>query len=116
MCWFLVYSEVKLFFRFFPIIDSYKILNIVSCTAVLVLVVYVLYVVVCACMLSRVQLFTTLWTGVCHAPLFMGFSRENLGVGCHFLLQGIFLTQGLNWRLLHWQVDSLPWSPGKPCI
>ena len=30
------------------------------------------------------------------------------GVGCHFLLQGIFLTQGWNLRLLHWQVDSLP--------
>ena len=30
---------------------------------------------------------------------------------CHFLLQGIFLTQGLNpylLCLLHWQVDSLP--------
>ena len=36
---------------------------------------------------------------------------KNTGVGCHFLLQGIFLTQGSNsylrW-LLHWQVDSLP--------
>ena len=35
------------------------------------------------------------------------------GVGCHFLLQGIFLTQGLNPYLLHlqhWQVDSLPLS------
>ena len=29
-------------------------------------------------------------------------------MGCHFLLQGIFLTQGLNPRLLHWQADSLP--------
>ena len=28
-------------------------------------------------------------------------------MGCHFLLQGIFLTQGLNLNLLHWQVDSL---------
>ena len=28
-------------------------------------------------------------------------------VGCHFLLQGIFLTQGSNPCLLHWQVDSL---------
>ena len=27
---------------------------------------------------------------------------------CHFLLQGIFLTQGLSPHLLHWQVDSLP--------
>ena len=31
------------------------------------------------------------------------------------LLQGIFLTQGLNLCLLHWQVDSLPSEPpGKP--
>ena len=28
----------------------------------------------------------------------------------HFLLQGIFLTQGLNPHLLHWQVDSLSLS------
>ena len=32
----------------------------------------------------------------------------NTGVGCHFLLQGIFPTQGSNPRLLHWQADSLP--------
>ena len=35
-------------------------------------------------------------------------------MGCHFLLQGIFLTQGSNPRLLcllHWQVDDLPLSP-----
>ena len=32
---------------------------------------------------------------------------QNTRVGCHFLLQGI-LTLGLNLRLLHWQVDSLP--------
>ena len=28
-------------------------------------------------------------------------SGKNVGVGCHFLLQGIFLTQGLNPGLLH---------------
>ena len=27
---------------------------------------------------------------------------------CHSLLQGVFLTQGSNLRLLCWQVDSLP--------
>ena len=31
-------------------------------------------------------------------------------MGCHFKLQEIFLTQGLNPRLLHWQVDPLPLS------
>ena len=29
-------------------------------------------------------------------------------MGCHFLLQGIFPTQGSNPHLLHWQADSLP--------
>ena len=47
---------------------------------------------------------------------------KNPGVGCHFLLQGIFLTQGRNPCLLclvYWSLDSLPlsllgspeWSP-----
>ena len=36
-------------------------------------------------------------------------------MGCHFLLQGIFLSQGLRTHLLHWQVDSLPLSyQGSP--
>ena len=36
--------------------------------------------------------------------------NNHTGVGCHFLFQGIFPTQGLNpcvLRLLHWQVGSL---------
>ena len=36
---------------------------------------------------------------------------KNTGVGCHFLLQGILLTQGSNLHLLSWQAASLP--PGK---
>ena len=39
----------------------------------------------------------------CHSP------GKNTGVGCHFLLQGIFLTQGSNLSLpclLHRQADS----------
>ena len=40
----------------------------------------------------------------------LDFPLKNTGVGCHFLLQGIFLTQGSNPHLLHWQTDSLPWS------
>ena len=35
------------------------------------------------------------------ASLFMEFSRQEYGVGCHALLQGIFPTQGLNVGLLH---------------
>ena len=40
---------------------------------------------------------------------------KNIIVGCHALLQGIFLTQRLNLCLLHQQVGSLPLvPPGKP--
>ena len=38
------------------------------------------------------------------------FPDKNTGVGCHFLLQGLFLTQGSNLSLLHWQAGSLPLS------
>ena len=37
-----------------------------------------------------------------------GLPGKNTGVGCYFLLQGIFPTQGWNPHLLHWQSDS--WS------
>ena len=36
------------------------------------------------------------------------FPDKNTGVGWHFLLQGIFPSQGSNPCLLHWQADSLP--------
>ena len=44
------------------------------------------------------------------------FLGKNTRVGCHFLLQEIFSTQGSNLclllgrHLLHWQADSLPLS------
>ena len=38
---------------------------------------------------SLVQLFATLWTLACQAPLSIGFSR-NTGVDCHALLQATF--------------------------
>ena len=43
------------------------------------------------------------------------FPGKNTRVGCHFLLQGLFLTQGSNLLLLHWQIDSLSLShQGSP--
>ena len=40
---------------------------------------------------------------------------KKTGVGCHFLLQGIFLTEGSSSGLPHLQADSLPAEPpGKP--
>ena len=66
----------------------------------------------CSCLVTKLRL--TLCDPMdCarQAPLSMGFSRQEItGVGCHFLLQSIFPTQGLNPCLLHWQVDSLSLS------
>ena len=62
----------------------------------------------------------TLWTVPTRLLCPWDFPRKNTGVGCHFLFQGIFLTQGSNPSLLcllHWQVDSLPLShQGSPTI
>ena len=58
------------------------------------------------CVLSHVQLFVTLWTVACQAPQapLLGLFRQETGVGCRFLLQGIFPTQGSNPQR---QVESL---------
>ena len=67
--------------------------------------------------LSRAQLFVTPWNVACQAPLPMGYAGKDTGVGCHFLLQGIFPTQGSYLVLLHWQVGSLPLSHlGSPKV
>ena len=38
--------------------------------------------------------FAILWTAANQTPLSMEFLRQEYWSGCHFLLQGIFLTQG----------------------
>ena len=55
---------------------------------------------------SRVRLYETLWTKQFTSSCAHGILQENTGVGCHALLQGIFLAQGSNPCLLHlhWQV------------
>ena len=72
-------------------------------------------------LLSHAQLFMTPQTVAHQAPLPMGFSPDkNTGVGCHFLVQGIFPTQGSNLcllSLLHWQANYLPLSHlGSPWL
>ena len=52
-------------------------------------------------LLSRVRLFMTPWIVAYQTPTFMGFSRQDTRVGCHFLHQKIFPTQGLNPGLPH---------------
>ena len=61
------------------------------------------YLVDCmrASSVAQLCLTVTPWTAACQAPLSMGFSRQDYWSGLHFLLQGIFLTQGSKPRLLH---------------
>ena len=68
--------------------------------------------------LSHICLFVTPRTVGLPRP--RNFPNKNTGVGCHFLLQGIFLPQALNPCVLHllpWQVNSLPpHHLGSHCI
>ena len=61
-------------------------------------------------LLSGVRLFVTPWTIAYQAPPSVEFSRQEYGVGCHFLLQGIFLTQGSNLGLPHFGQMLYPLS------
>ena len=49
--------------------------------------------------------FVTPWTAPARILCPWNFPGKNTGVGCHFLLQGIFPMQGSNLHLLHWQGD-----------
>ena len=55
----------------------------------------------CCCSVQSVPYNSVQHHRVCQAPLSMGFSSKNTGVGCHFLLQGTFPTQGLHPCPLH---------------
>ena len=50
----------------------------------------------CVWTVTCVWLFVTLWIGPTRLLCPWNFPSKNTGVGCHFLLQGIFPTQGLN--------------------
>ena len=62
----------------------------------------------------------TSWTVACRLLCPWDPPGKNTGVGCHFLLQGIFLTQGSKSCLLclqQWKVDPLPLSHlGSPLL
>ena len=66
------------------------------------------------------QLCPTLWPHGLHPARLLwpwDFPGKKTGLRCHFLLQGIFLTQRWNLRLLHWQADCRFFTtepPGKP--
>ena len=80
--------------------------------------------------LSHVWLFVALWTLVCQAPGLWNFPGKRTGVGCHFVDQGVLLTQGSNLRSLvspalaggffpisdTWEAPILLWWKCNSCI
>ena len=58
--------------------------------------------------LSRVRLFVTPWMQPTRLLSPWNFPGKSTAVGCHFLLQEIFLTQGLNPGLPHCRQTLYP--------
>ena len=50
---------------------------------------------------SHVWFCVTPWTVSCQTSLYMGFSRQEYQMGCHFCLQGIFPIQGSTYTYVH---------------
>ena len=66
----------------------------------------------CFCLISKSCL-TLLWQHGLKPARFLcprNFPGKNTGAGCHFLLQGIFLIQGLNPHLLHYSQILYHWT------
>ena len=62
---------------------------------------------------SRSVVFSVLrppWTVACQVPLSMEFSRQEYWMGCYFLLQGIFPTEGSNAGLLQCRQVLTVWA------
>ena len=75
---------------------------------------------VLCCVLSRSVMSNSWWLhGLWPARLLCSWDSpgKNTGVGCHSLLQEIFLTQGLNWGLLHcWRILYCLSHQGSPVL
>ena len=75
-----------------------------------------LFCVMCVCVLSRVRLFTTLWTLAHQAPLSMGFSRQEDWSGLPCPPPGDLADPGIKlevswigrWILYHWATWEAP--------
>ena len=106
------YKGIELIHRYTNETSEMNIHDYINVSALFIILHYML--TKCVYVLSHVWLFVTPWIIAHQAPLVISssdFLGKNTRVGCLFLLQGIFLTQGSNphiLHLLHQQADSLP--------
>ena len=73
--------------------------DVCVCVCVCVCIIVVLYLLSCVWFFSNPMDYSPPDSPVLGIP--------QASMGCHFLLQELFLTEGWNLHLLHWQVDSL---------
>ena len=101
-----------------PELWLYESLSTKWCLCFLICSLGLSYVCMLGCF-SHVWLFVIQWTVAYQAPCPGDSPGKNTGVGSHALLQGTFLTQGSNPRLLcrlHWQMSSLPLAPPESSL
>ena len=67
---------------------------------------------VCVQSVSHIRLFRTLYDPV-RVLCPWDFPSKNNGIGCHFLLQRVFLAQGWNSHLLHCRQILYCWASGE---
>ena len=111
---FYIFSDFifHLSYSFVPSVISFKILIIIVNTFIVLDGGGLVASVSCSVVSNS---FETPWTITHQAPLSMEFSSKNTGVCCHFLLQGIFQTEGSNPDILHcWQILYLPIHQSSP--
>ena len=109
--WFFQIHFIEL--RMFPILlcafimlQCWILSNVIFVFALsIIFVLQSIFVIFFVQLLSPVQLF-------CNSSVYR-ISQVDIGVGCYFLLQGIFPTQGLNTCLLHCLANSTSEPPEK---
>ena len=112
-----IYIYICPFFGFPSHLCHHRALGRSPCAIQYLLISYLFYVCVSSAAQSCLNLFRPHGLQLTRLLCPWNSPGKNTGVDCHFLFQGIFLTKGLNLRLLcllHWQADSL--QSGKPLI
>ena len=116
---FLWLSDILLYTYKYKIFILYKHIYKTSPLSIHQLIDICSHILVCVCVFSCVWLCATLWTITRWLLCPWDSPGKNTGMGCHFLLQGMFLTQGSNSPLLHLlpcRQILYPWAIGETQI
>ena len=106
-----LFTEICAYFLQSAVMERFLATTYIMCK----LMIYVVFELGVACVLSRVQLFATSWTLACQPPLSVEFSRQEYWSRLPFFFsRGSPLPRDRTCTplcLLHWQMGSLPAEP-----